>query len=340
MNAPCPTGRSQDRPLDTSGVGHALYGRAAVAILTLCLLLATATGAQIRTLTLITPASPGGGWDQTARAMQQALQQSGAARIVKVVNVSGAGGTVGLAQFVSSQKGKGDVLMVTGLIMVGAVLTNKSPVTLAQTTPIARLTGEYEVLVVPAASPYRTLGDFIKAWKANPGLPIAGGSAGGTDHMLTGLLAAAAGVDVARMNYVPHSGGGETIASLVGNQVPAGVNGLAEFTSLIAGGRLRALAISSEKRLPGINIPTFVEQGINLTLANWRAVMAAPNITPQQRADLTSVVDRMRQSPAWKALLAKNNWIDMYQAGPAFEAFLKEEDARATSVLKSIRLVK
>jgi putative tricarboxylic transport membrane protein len=142
------------------------------------------------------------------------------------------------------------------------------------------------------------------------------------------------------MNYVPHSGGGETIASLVGNQVPAGVNGLAEFTSLIAAGRLRALAISSEKRLPGIDIPTFVEQGVNLTLANWRAVMAAPNIAPQQRAELLSVVERMRQSAGWKTLVAKNNWIDMYQSGPAFEAFLKDEDARATAVLKSIRLVK
>ena len=314
--------------------------RRVFAVQALCFLLATGAGAQIRTLTLIAPASPGGGWDQTARAMQQALQQTGAARIVKVVNIAGAGGTVGLAQFVSAQKGKGDVLLVTGLIMVGAVLTNRSPVTLAQVTPIARLTGEYEVLVVPAASPYRSLGDFIKGWKTNPGLPIAGGSAGGTDHMLTGLLAAAAGIDVTKMNYVPHSGGGETIASLVGNQVPAGVNGLAEFTSLIAAGRLRALAISSEKRLPGIDIPTFVEQGVNLTLANWRAVMAAPNITPQQRADLTSAVERMRQSTDWKTLVAKNNWIDMYQSGPAFEAFLKDENARATTVLKSIRLVK
>ncbi|MEO8258231.1 MAG: tripartite tricarboxylate transporter substrate binding protein [Acidobacteriota bacterium] len=303
-------------------------------------LMASGAEAQIKTLTLIAPAAPGGGWDQTARAMQQALQQSGAARIVKVVNIAGAGGTVGLAQFVSAQKGKGDVLLVTGLIMVGAVLTNRSPVTLAQVTPIARLTGEYEVLVVPAASPYKTLREFIAAWKMNPGLPIAGGSAGGTDHMLTGLLAEAAGVDVSRMNYVPHSGGGETIASLVGNQVPAGVNGLAEFTSLITAGRLRALAISSDKRLPGIDIPTFVEQGVNLTLANWRAVMAPPAITPQQRADLTSLVDRMRQSADWKTLIAKNNWIDMYQSGPAFEAFLKDEDARATTVLKSIRLVK
>ena len=289
---------------------------------------------------IMAPAAPGGGWDQTARAMQTALQDESISGSVQVTNVPGAGGTIGLAQFVNQANGDPSQLIVGGYVMVGAILTNASPVTLDQVTPIARLTGEYEVLVVPAASPYRTLGEFITAWKSNPGLPIAGGSAGGTDHMLTGLLAAAAGVDVSRMNYVPHSGGGETIASLVGNQVPAGVNGLAEFTSLIAAGRLRALAISSEKRLPGIDIPTFVEQGVNLTLANWRAVMAPPNITPQQRAELLSVVERMRQSAGWKTLVAKNNWIDMYQSGPAFEAFLKDEDARATTVLKSIRLVK
>ncbi len=177
-------------------------------------------------------------------------------RIVKVVNVPGAGGTIGLAQFVNTNKGKGDVLMVTGLIMVGAVLTNESPVTLANVTPIARLTGEYEVLVVPAASPYRTLSDFIKAWKTNPGkLAIAGGSAGGTDHMLPGFWLPAAGIDVTSVNYVPHSGGGESIASLVGNQVSAGINGLAELVPFIKAGRVRALAISSDNVFPASTSP-------------------------------------------------------------------------------------
>ena len=310
------------------------------AFVALALLTASGAGAQVRLLTIVAPASPGGGWDQTARAMQQAVQQSGAARTAKVVNVSGAGGTIGLAQFVNGQKGKGDTLLVTGLIMVGAVLTNKSPVTLAQVTPIARLTGEYEVLAVPAASPHRTLADFIKAWKANPGLPIAGGSAGGTDHMLAGLLAGAVGVDVGRINYIPHSGGGETIASLVGNQVAAGINGLGELIALIKAGRLRALAISSAQRLGGIDIPTFVEQGVPLTLPNWRGVVAPPGITSAQRAELSSLVDRMHRSPAWTAILTKNSWTDMYQTGPAFDAFLKDEGARVTGVLKSIRLVK
>ena len=177
-------------------------------ILIVCLLLLCSTAsAQINQLTLVAPASPGGGWDQTARAMQQAMQQSGVMKIVKVVNVAGAGGTVGLAQFIDAQRGKGDALLVNGLIMVGAVLTNKSPVNLSQVTPIARLTGEYEVLVVPTKSPYMTLADLIRAWKTDPGkISIAGGSAGGTDHMLAGLLAAAAGVDVTKVNYIPHSG--------------------------------------------------------------------------------------------------------------------------------------
>jgi putative tricarboxylic transport membrane protein len=292
-------------------------------------------------LRIIAPAAPGGGWDQTARAMQQVLQQGGIAPGSRVVNVAGAGGTVGLARLVNSDKGKGDVLLVTGLIMVGAVLTNKSPVGLAQTTPIARLVGEYELLVVPAASPHRTLKAFLEAWKANPGrMAIAGGSAGGTDHMLAGLLAKAVGIDPARINYIPHSGGGESVASLLGSQVAAGINGAGELTAFIRAGQIRALAVSSDTRVPGLDVPTFVEQGVNLSLSNWRGVVAAPGISDAQRAALSSAIDRMRQLPAWKETLTRNNWTDVYQSGAAFKSFIEQEQSRAAGVLRSIGLVK
>ena len=308
-------------------------------------LLAFAVGAnaagKAELATLIAPAAPGGGWDQTARSMQQVLQQAKLSNGTKVTNVPGAGGTIGLAQFVNNEKGKGDVAMVMGLIMVGAVLTNKSPVTLDQVTPIARLTGEYEVLVVPAASPHKKLDDVIRAWKADPGaFSIAGGSAGGTDHMMAGLVAKAVGIDVTKLNYVPHSGGGESLASMIGNQVAAGINGLNEMIAFIKTGRLRAIAISSEKRVPGVDIPTFKEQGVDVTLANWRGVVAPPGITAEQRSAVTSLMDKMHKSKQWKDVLAKNNWLDMYQSGPAFEKFLKEENARTQEVLKSIGLVK
>ena len=291
------------------------------------------------TLTLMAPASPGGGWDQTAREMQRVLRETGLARTVQVENVPGAGGTIGLAQLVNARSGDPNLLMATGLIMVGAVLTNKSPVTMAETTPIARLLGEFEVLVVPANSPYKTLADLVNAWKTNPGMAIAGGSAGGTDHMMAGLLAKEIGIDVTKVNYVPHSGGGESLASLLGGHVTAGINGTGELISFIQVGQLRALAISGAQRVPGWDIPTFIEQGVNLALSNWRCVAAPPGITEEQRAALVSLMDRMSASEAWKETLAKHNWTDMYLTGAEFERFLEEENARVADVLRSIGLV-
>ena len=298
------------------------------------------SGAAPDVLTILAPASPGGGWDQTARAMQAALQEDGATGSVRVVNVAGAGGTIGLAQFVNAGANRGNALLVTGLIMVGAVLTNRSAVTLEETTPIARLTGDYELLVVPADSPYDDLAAFVEAWKQDPGaLAIAGGSAGGTDHMLAGLLAARVGMDPTTINYVPHSGGGESIASILGAQVAAGINGVSELAPFVAAGRLRALAISSAERLPGRQVPTFREQGVDLTLTNWRGVVGPPDLEDDRLAALTARIDALRQSPAWQASLARNDWIDLYLAGPAFETFLDEERARAAAVLDSIGLL-
>ena len=293
-----------------------------------------------RTLTILAPAAAGGGWDQTSRAMQQVLRDTGLVPSVQVLNVPGAGGVIGLAQLVSSHQGDADILMATGLIMVGAILTNESPLTLDHVTPIARLTGEYEILVVPAASSHQTLSDFIESWRRAPdGTAIVGGSAGGADHMLAGLLAKKVGVHVNHINYLPHSGGGEAMASLLGNHVAAGINGYAELIPFIEAGHLRPLAISSEQRLPGLEIPTFLEQGIDLSLANWRGVVAAPGISSEQRADLVSLIDRMHRSEEWKAVLEKNNWIDMYLTRTEFEVFLEQESARVTRVLKSIGLV-
>lgn len=291
-------------------------------------------------LTIVAPAKPGGGWDQTARAMAEVLQSAGLAKAVTVENVAGAGGTVGLAQFADTSKGNGEALLVNGLVMVGAVLTNQSPVSLADTTPIARLTGEYEVIVVPAASPYKTLADLTAAMKADIGaVAIGGGSAGGTDQILAGLVAQAAGADATKLNYVPFSGGGEALAAILGGHVGAGISGYSEWEGQIKSGELRALAISSPEKVEGIDIPTLKEQGVDVELANWRSVVAAPGITAEQKAALLDAVDKMHASDAWKKVLADNKWIDLYLAGDEFDAFLKSENERVTAVLKTIGLV-
>jgi putative tricarboxylic transport membrane protein len=294
--------------------------------------------AQQGGLKIMAPAAPGGGWDQTARALQSVMETTGLAKPVTVQNVAGAGGTVGLAQFVNA-KGDGNQLMVMGLVMVGAIPTNKAKVTLDQVTPIARLTGEYQVLVVPAESKIQNLGEFLAAWKANPGgTPVAGGSAGGTDHITAGLLAQAGGVDVAKINYVPYAGGGEALAALLGNQVAAGVSSLSEFLPQIQAGKLRALGVSSKAKIG--TIASFREQGVKVELANWRGIVAPPGISNARRQELVTLMGKVTASKEWKAIVQQRGWIDLYQGGSAFEVFLKLENERIIKTLRGIGLVK
>jgi putative tricarboxylic transport membrane protein len=287
------------------------------------------------------PAAPGGGWDSTARQMQSALVKAGIVKNVQVVNVAGAGGSVGLASLVNNSKGDGNQLMVMGLVMTGAVLTNNSPVTLAQVTPIARLTGEYEMIVVPTNSPLKSMQDLVAALKKDPGaVSWGGGSAGGTDHILAGLIAKAIGVDAGKVNYIAHSGGGEAMANILGGKVTVGVAGVGEFTSQLKAKRLRPLAVSSPKRIEGVDSPTLKEAGIDVELSNWRGVVAAPGLSDAQKKELLATVDKLAKSKEWKAILQKQDWTDLYMAGDDYGKYLKEQDETVSATLKSIGLVK
>lgn len=291
--------------------------------------------------TIIAPANPGGGWDQTARTMQEVLQAEGISRTVQVVNVPGAGGTIGLAQFASQNRGNPDALIVGGYVMVGAILTNNAPVTLAEVTPIARLTGEYEAIVVPASSPIQTIGELADALRADPGaVSWAGGSAGGTDHIAVGLIAKAAGVDPTKINYIAYSGGGEALAAILGAQVTAGISSLGEFQAQVEAGTLRLLAVSSEERIPGVDAPTLKESGLDVVLQNWRMVAAAPGLTDEQKAKVAADIETMAKSQAWQDQLTTKGWADTYLAGPEFDAQLQSDIGATETVLKDIGLVK
>ena len=296
--------------------------------------------AELKGLEIVAPAAPGGGWDLTARAVQAALKDAGAASATQVVNIAGAGGTIGLAQFVSSKKGRGNALMVTGQIMQGAILTNKSPLTLESVTPIARLVGEYEMLAVTADSPIKTLAELTGKLKSDPrSVSWAGGSVGGTDQILAGLIGKAVGIDPKQINYIAHSGGGEAMQSLLGGHVTVGVNGYAELAPQVAAGKLRALAISSDERLPGIDVPTLKEQGVDVSLANWRGIVAPPGIKDADRKALSDAIAKMVDSPAWKQTIATQEWTNMYQPADEFAAFLKKDKEQVEGILKDIGLV-
>jgi putative tricarboxylic transport membrane protein len=310
------------------------------AVIALSVSAATSAFAQLE-LKVMAPAAPGGGWDGTARSMQQALTSAGIAKSVQVNNVTGAGGTIGLAQLINSGKGDGSQLMVNGFVMLGAILTNKAPVSLDQTTPIARLTAEALVFAVPTESPIKSASDLIAAIKADPArVTWAGGSAGGVDHIASALMTKAAGVDPTRINYIPFSGGGEALAAMLGGRVTVGVSGYGEFEGQIKAGKLRAIAVTSERRLEGVAVPTLKEQGIDLAVMNWRSVVAPPGITADQRKVLLEAIDKMVKSKEWAEILKARGWDDAYLPGDAFGTFLKTETVRVTDILKSVGLVK
>ncbi len=287
---------------------------------------------------MMIPANPGGGWDSTGRELGKALTASGAVKSVQYDNKGGAAGTIGLAQFVNSSKGDGNALMMGGMVMVGGIIQNKSAVNLTQVTPIARLTSEWEVIVVPASGP-KTLKELLDKFKADPGsVSWGGGSAGGTDHILAGLVAKAIGVEPGKVNYVPFKGGGEAVSAIIGGHVSAGISGMSEFAQHIQSGKMRALAVSSPKGVEGIK--SLKEQGVDVELANWRGIFAAPGITRAQRDDLVKAVEKATKSKEWQESLKKNDWGDFWLAGDAYGAYVEEENKRLGDILASLSLGK
>jgi putative tricarboxylic transport membrane protein len=290
-------------------------------------------------ISMFVPAAPGGGWDGTARALEAAAKSAGLVGSFQFENVGGAGGMVGLPRFVNQKKGQGNAMMVGGSVMVGAAITNKSPVTMKDVVPLARLTEEAGVIVVPANGKIQNWNDFAAAIKANPkAVSVAGGSAGGTDHQLLGLVIKALGRSAREAAYVAFAGGGPANAAILGAQVSAGISGYSEFQEHIESGRMKAIAVSGTKRIPGVNVPTLIELGVNVTAANWRGVFGAPGISAEQRGRLQDLLRQIHASAGWKDVLEKRKWTDVFLAGPGFEQEIAKSIREAEEVLKDLGL--
>jgi putative tricarboxylic transport membrane protein len=294
---------------------------------------------MFETLNMFVPAAPGGGWDSTARAIERAAKAAGLVGNMQFENVGGAGGMVGLPRFVNQRKGQGNVLMVGGSVMIGAGIANKSPVTIKNVTPIARLTEEAGVIVVPAAGKIKTWKELEAAIRANPkAVSVAGGSAGGTDHLILGMIIKALGKNPREAAYVAFAGGGPANAAILGNQVVAGISGYSEFEEQITAGRMIPLAVSGKGRIPGVNVPTLSELGVNVTESNWRGVFAAPGISDAQRNALIEFITRVRASAAWQQELVTRKWTDAFMTERPFERDLAKDIADKELLMKELGL--
>ena len=283
---------------------------------------------QAVAMKMMLPANPGGGWDTTGRALGKALQDAGVASSVTYDNKGGAAGAIGLAQFVNGSKNDPNALMVMGAVMLGGIITGKPPVTLKQVTPLARITSEYNVFVLPANSPFKNMGEVIAQLKKDPGsVKWGGGSRGSTEHIAAAMIAKAVGVDPAKINYVAFRGGGEAISAILGGNVTIGGSGLSEFAEYIASGKMKPVGVTSGERLASLNVPTLKEQGIDVEIGNWRGVYGAPGISKQQRDELVAKLEKATKSAAWQEALKKNDWTPAWLAGDAFASFVDKEFA-------------
>ncbi|WP_320776137.1 tripartite tricarboxylate transporter substrate binding protein [Streptomyces sp. CRN 30] len=297
------------------------------------------SGTQIPGLRLMVPNTPGGGYDITARTAAKNAEDAGLTHGIEVFNLPGAGGTVGLSRLVG-EHGNGKLAMSMGLGVVGAVRSNDTPTTLADTTPIARLTEEQDVVVVAKDSPYRTIEELVGAWRKSPGkLPVGGGSSpGGPDHLAPMLMARAAGIAPKAVNYVPFDGGGELLASILGSKVAFGVSGVGEYLDQIRAGELRLLAVTGPERVEGLDAPTLKESGYDVDFTNWRGIVAPPGLSETEREKLTRLVEELHDSPEWRKSMETNGWDDAFLTGEEFGDFLDAQDQRVVSVLKELGL--
>ncbi|MBV5243313.1 tripartite tricarboxylate transporter substrate binding protein [Mycolicibacterium sp. PAM1] len=291
-------------------------------------------------LRMMVPNSPGGGYDLTARTAVKIMEDDAITGRVEVFNVIGAGGTVAMARLMN-ERGNGDLMMMMGLGVVGAVFTNGSTARASDATALAKVVEEQEGILVPADSPFQTVQDFVDAWKADPAkVTIGGGSnPGGPDHLFPMETAKAVGVDPTKVNFVSYDGGGDLLTALLGNKISAGTSGLGEYVDQIEAGQVRVLAVSGEERVEGVDAPTLKEAGIDLTFTNWRGVLAPPGISEEDRQALVRILEELHATEAWKEALVTNGWSDAFMTGQPFEDFLAEQDQRVESTLTDLGLV-
>lgn len=294
-----------------------------------------AMGSDIRnSMTMIAPAAAGGGWDGVAREMQQAMKANGIVNNVQVVNMPGAGGTIALGN-VSVLAGQPNNILVGGTGLLAATIQFDSAATLDDVTPLATIVEEYDVIVVPANSPYTTLEELVEAWRADPkAMPWSGG--GSFDQLVVTDLALAAGIDPIDLTYIPSDGGGEAIQAMLNGTVAAAAGGYPDNIDQIESGRLRALALVAPERVEGIDMPTAREQGFDITLTNWRSLSAPSGLSDEEREALVEVVLETLATPEWEDAMRRYHWTEKVITGDELDAFLADEHDRIAQLYEEM----
>ncbi|GII57421.1 C4-dicarboxylate ABC transporter substrate-binding protein [Planotetraspora thailandica] len=291
-----------------------------------------------REIDFVVPGPSGGRSERIARLMKAVIERRGWARTVGISSQPGGGGALAISRFFAG--GRQSDLMVADPALVAVAAMDRTRPLASGTWPLARLAGQWEVLVAAPGSRFRTFEDFATALLRDPSGPkVGGGVAGGADHLLYGLTAQGLGADVRLLDYTAFADCAQAVAAVLDGRMALGFGAQQDVARHVAAGRLRPLAVSSSERLPGVDAPTFIEAGVSLVYANWWGLLGSRRLDDSQRDALLDLCRSVGESAVWSQACTAQGWAPMYLAGEDFRQWLTAESARTKQVLTGLGLL-
>lgn len=297
----------------------------------LCLLLPLAASAvePLPHLHFLVPGGAGSGWDTTARTVGRVLQGSGLVDSASFENISGAGGGKAIGTMIETAARSGDTLMVNSTPIIVRSLTHLFPYSYRDLTPVARLIGDYQALIVRPDSDIRGFADVVERYRREPrSVKIAGGSVrGDLDHLVPALALRAAGQDARRLAYVPYDGGGKALSGFLTGEADLLSTGLGEVLAYHRAGKLRIIAITAPERIKELDeVPTMREQGVDFEFVNWRGFFAPPGVSDAQADRYAELLGALQRTAAWEESRRRNGWQNLYLDRESFVRFLETQE--------------
>jgi putative tricarboxylic transport membrane protein len=314
--------------------------QAGVALSLLCLSSASYAAEQVLdSIHFLVPGGAGGGWDGTARGTGEALTKSGIVGKASYENMSGGGGGKAIGYLIENAKSNYGTLMVNSTPIVIRSLSGVFPQNFRDLTMVAGTIGDYAAFVVAKDSPFKTFGDAVKAFTENPNsVAIGGGSVPGSmDHLVAAMAFEAAGQEPTKVKYIPYDAGGKAMAAVLSGEIAILSTGFSEAISLADAGEIRILAVTAPERIDvGVEAPTLKEQGFDVQFVNWRGFFAAPGLPEDKRAQYVSALKAMYDTPEWEDVRARNGWVNIYNPGDEFTAFLTSQEKQIGDLMRKL----
>lgn len=287
----------------------------------------------------LVPGGAGGGWDGTARGTGEALTKSGLLGKATYENMSGGGGGKAAGYLIENAKSNESTLMVNSTPIIIRSLTGVFPQSFRDLTMVAGVIGDYAALVVSKDSPYDNFQAFVDGYKKEPAkFSIGGGSVpGGMDHLVTAMIMQSAGVDPLEVKYVPYDTGGKAMPALLSGEITALATGLSEAIALAESGEVKIIGITAAEKVADYpNVLTFKEQGFEVEFINWRGFFGPPGLSEEKLAEYKVLFDAMYNTPEWEEVRTRNGWVNIYNYGADFSAFLEKQDKEIGDLMKQL----